>query len=632
MGRPMIPDPRLVYSRLLQERRADIGSRERRHRVLGYGRLAAAVAAAAVVWLALAGFLSIAWVMIPAAVFAALLLIHDHLLRALERRRRAERFFERALARLDGNWAGSGEPGDRYLDPAHPYARDLDLFGPGSLFELLCTARTHIGEDTLARWLLGPAGPATAHARQEAVDELRARVDLREDLAVVAEESRTGVDPVSLAAWSEGPGSLGRGGLHATALALTTLGVAGALALAAYVSGLMGIVRISEPASILLRDVFLAALAVNGTFLYRVRQRIGAVAGAVEEAAHELKLLSEVLVRLERESFHSPLLAELRASLDTEGAPPSKRIGRLNRLMELLDSRDHLVVRLAEPFVLWTTHLAFAVEAWRRHSGPVVRRWLTATGEMEALCSLASHAFEHPEDPFPVFISEPRTSESGLAEGGALLEAEGIGHPLIEEGRVVRNDVRIGGTGCPLGPPGPRVLVVSGSNMSGKSTLLRTLGVNAVLAQAGAPVRARRLRMSPLAVGASIRVTDSLQGGVSRFYVEILRIRQILDRTAGPLPVLFLIDEFLHGTNSHDRRIGAEALVRGLVERGAIGLVTTHDLALAEIAGALGERAANVHFEDHLEDGRILFDYVMRPGVVRKSNAIELMRSVGLEI
>jgi DNA mismatch repair ATPase MutS len=195
---------------------------------------------------------------------------------------------------------------------------------------------------------------------------------------------------------------------------------------------------------------------------------------------------------------------------------------------------------------------------------------------------------------------------------------------LIPPERGVRNDVRLGGA--------LRVLVVSGSNMSGKSTLLRTLGINVVLAQAGAPVRARRLRLTPLAVGASIKLSDSLQGGVSRFYAEILRIRQILDATAGTLPVLFLIDEFLAGTNSHDRRIGAEALVRGLVNRGAVGLVTTHDLALADIAGSLGERAANVHFEDHIEDGKIRFDYVMRPGVVRKSNALELMRSVGLEI
>jgi DNA mismatch repair ATPase MutS len=254
------------------------------------------------------------------------------------------------------------------------------------------------------------------------------------------------------------------------------------------------------------------------------------------------------------------------------------------------------------------------VEDWRRESGPAVRRWLTAVGEIEALCSLASHAFEHPDDPFPEF-----------AENGPWLEAEGIGHPLIPEDRVVRNDVRLGGE--------LRVMVVSGSNMSGKSTLLRTLGVNVALAQAGATVRARRLRISPLAVGASILVTDSLQAGVSRFYAEILRLRQILDAAAkGPLPVLFLVDEFLHGTNSHDRRIGAEALVNGLVKRGAIGLITTHDLALAGIADELGERACNVHFEDRLEDGQMRFDYAIRPGVVRKSNAIELMRSVGLEI
>ncbi len=270
---------------------------------------------------------------------------------------------------------------------------------------------------------------------------------------------------------------------------------------------------------------------------------------------------------------------------------------------------------MAEVFILWTPHWALAVEEWRRRSGAVVRRWLTAVGEMEALCSLASHAYENPGDPYPEITAGP-----------PALEAAGIGHPLIPADRLVRNDVCLGGG------DGPRVLVVSGSNMSGKSTMLRTLGVNCVLAQAGAPVRARRLSLSPLSVGASIRLIDSLQEGVSRFYAEILRLRQILDLTEGGRPVLFLIDEVLHGTNSHDRRIGAEALVRGLVERGAIGLITTHDLALAEITGVLGARAANVHFEDHIENGQIHFDYLMRPGVVRKSNAIELMRQVGLEI
>jgi hypothetical protein len=609
----MTHDPRQVYSQLLQDRRDEIARREGWHRMLGYGKVAAAACGVGTLWIALVHVISIFWVLLPAALLAALAVFHEHLLRLLERRRRAERYFERALARLDGKWAGTGETGDRYLDLAHPYAQDLDLFGKGSLFELLCTARTHIGEDTLARWLLAPVDPETARARNEAVEELRLRLDLREELAVLAEEARTGVDPVSLAAWGEAPALIEGGGLRIAAGALSVLGVLGFCAFLAYDADRLGLVRMSESTTILCRDFFLVAVSVNAFFLHRMRERVHAVVAAVDESAHELKLLSEVLVRLERERFDAPLLARLRASLDAEGDPPSKRFARLNRLMELVDSGHHWLVRLMEPFVLWKLHAAFAVEHWRRHNGAAVRRWLTATGEIEALCSLASHAFGHPEDPFPEFTAE-----------APWLEAEGIAHPFLPEERAVRNDVRIGGD--------LRLLVVSGSNMSGKSTLLRTLGINAVLAQAGAPVRARRLRMSPLAVGASIRISDSLQGGVSRFYAEILRLRQILDQTGGPLPVLFLIDEFLHGTNSHDRRIGAEALVRSLVERGAIGLITTHDLALADIADVLGARAANVHFEDHIEDGQIRFDYSLRPGVVKKSNAIELMRSVGLEI
>jgi hypothetical protein len=607
-------DPRQAYSQLLDERRADIALREKRHTSLGYGRLAAVACAAVVVWLALVEHaLSIVWTLIPVAMFAALMIVHDRLLQKLERRRRAARFFKRALERLDEQWAGAGETGDRYLTSEHPYAVDLDLFGKGSLFELLCTARTHIGEDTLARWLLSPASPETARTRQRAVDELRPRLDLREDLAITGEEARTGVDPVSLAAWGEAPAAMETGGLRVTLWLLTALGILGAMALLAWLVAISNIVRFPAGLDALARDLALVVLLINGLFLHRHRNATAAVVGAVEEAAHELGLLSEVLVRLEREKFQSPMLAKLRQSLDAEGEPPSQRIARLNKWMERLDSRDHVVVRVLEPFLLFTMHAALGVENWRRHCGPAVRRWLTATGEIEALCAFAGYAFDHPQDPFPEFV-----------EGKAGLEAEGICHPLIPAEHAVRNDVRLGSA--------PQVLMVSGSNMSGKSTLLRTLGINVVLAQAGAPVRARRLRLTPLAVGASIRLSDSLQGGVSRFYAEILRIRQILDATAGALPVLFLIDEFLAGTNSHDRRIGADALVRGLVDRGAIGLVTTHDLALAEIAESLGARAANVHFEDHIEDGKIRFDYVMRPGVVRKSNALELMRSVGLEI
>ena len=610
----MTSDPRSIYTERLAARRAEITQQEKRHRQLGHLQLGVAASAVALVWMALAkNAFSILWVLVPAAVFAAVVVIHEQLLQRLERRRRAARYYEKALARLDGRWAGTGEAGERYNDPAHPYAMDLDLFGKGSVFELLCTARTRIGEDRLAEWLKTPAAPAVAKARNESVDELRPGLDLREELAIVAEEARSGVDPVALARWAEAPASLRQAGFRHSVRLFTVLGVAGFVALWMHLAYSAGVAHWSEALDNLLRDLFLVALVVNGWFLYRHSGPMGGAVSAVEEAAHELGLISEVLVRMEREPFHSTLLKSLRASLDAEGEPPSKRLARLKRLTEYLDSRDNVFVRILEPFVLWTPHLALAVEDWRAHSGAAVGRWLHAAGEMEALCSLASHAYEHPADPFAEFVSE-----------GPWIEAEGLGHPLLPEAQVVRNAIRIGGE--------LQVFVVSGSNMSGKSTMLRTLGVNVVLAQAGAPVRAERLRLSPLAVGASIRLTDSLQGGISRFYAEILRLRQILDQTAGKLPVLFLIDEFLNGTNSHDRRIGAEALVRGLVARGAIGLITTHDLALAEIAEGLGARACNVHFEDQIEDGKIHFDYRMRPGIVRKSNAIELMRQVGLEI
>jgi len=607
-------DPREAYSRLLEQRRAEIAGRELRHRNLGYFRLLAVLAAAVIAFLALGwGSLSVLWMLVPGAVFAALMVVHDRILKDLERRRRAAAFFEKAIARLDGKWPGAGEPGDRYLTAGHPYAADLDIFGKGSLFELLSTARTHIGEETLARWLMTPAESETVRARNRAIDELRPRLDLREDLAVVAEEARTGVDPVSLAAWGEAPATMANPKLRLLMWLLTVLGVVGFAALVVWVVALGGFIHLRPGLDHAARDAALVVLLVNLLFLHRHKAPTTAVVAAVEEAAHELALLSEVLFRLERENFQSPLLAQLRQSLDAAGEPPSRHIARLNKLVERLDSRDNVAVRVLEPFILWTMHTAAGVENWRRRSGPAVRRWLTAAGEIEALCALAAYAFDHPGDPFPEFL-----------EGSMEVDAEGICHPFLPPEQAVRNDVRLGRA--------PQVLMVSGSNMSGKSTLLRTLGVNAVLAQAGAPVRARRLRLTPLAIGASIKLSDSLQGGVSRFYAEILRIRQILTLTTGALPVLFLIDEFLAGTNSHDRRIGAGALVRGLVERGAIGLVTTHDLALADIVEALGDRAANVHFEDHVEDGKILFDYVMRPGVVRKSNALELMRSVGLEI
>src|SRR5579864_6575185 len=285
----MAQDPREAYTRLLQERGSEIAQREQSHRMLGYSKLATALAIAAALWMALEHVISVFWVLMPAALLAGLSVFHEYLLRLLERRRRAFRYFERALARLDGNWAGTGEAGERYLDAAHPYGQDLDIFGKGSLFELLSTARTHIGEDTLARWLLAPAEPDTVKARHEAVEEIRPRLDLREDLAIVAEDARTGIDPVSLAAWGEAAPLMEGRGLRAGVFALTVIGVPAGVALAAYVLHQFGLLEMAESTVVRLRVFFLIAMLINFLSLHRVRPRVNAVVAAVDESAHELK-------------------------------------------------------------------------------------------------------------------------------------------------------------------------------------------------------------------------------------------------------------------------------------------------------------------------------------------------------
>lgn len=593
-----LAEPRTEYTQRREARLVEAARQMRRFRTAGILRLAVLAAGLAMAWLAYNGL--IAWWLLlpPVAGFLALADLQQRITQARRPLERAANLYDQGLARLDDRWAGTGATGERFLNGSHPYAEDMDLFGHGSLFELLSRARTRVGEETLANWLLAPAAPEVVRARQTAVAELRPRLDLREDLALLGEGVRSGEDAQALAEWAAAPPwSISRP-TRLTALALALLAVA---TLILWIAGFGGL-------------PFLVALLLGRAFAFRMGAAVDRIINAVEGPGRDLTLLSEVLRRLERERFTSPRLVELRAALDVEGMAPSQQIAGLNRLIDLLDARRNMIFAPLAFVLLWPLQFAIAIERWRQKSGPVVGRWLAAVGELEALGSLAGYSYEHPEDPFPQ-----------LLEGTACFEGEGLGHPLIPEARSVRTDLR-------LSDELQHVLIVSGSNMSGKSTLLRTLGINTVLALAGAPVRARALSLSPLQVGASIRVQDSLQAGASRFYAEITRLRQIVELTEGTLPVLFLLDEILHGTNSHDRRIGAEGVVRGLIERRAIGLITTHDLALARIAEELAPRAANVHFQDHLEAGKMTFDYRLRPGTVRRSNALELMRSVGLKV
>ena len=549
------------------------------------------------VWILASRISAIYWVLLPLAFLVFFAITHERVIRTIRMNARRIVFYERGLARLANKWMGTGETGDRFSDPSHPYARDLDIFGAGSLFELLCTARTRAGEETLAHWLLFPAPPEEVRLRNDSVAELRERVDLREDLAALGKDFRSGVQPEALVIWGEDSPTLQPGLLQLVLPLLAVLWICSLLAWAAF--------GLKSPA--------LVISVVNLVIALSFRERTSNSASAIEQAAKDLKLLSQVLARVEQESFVAPKLKGLHLALQRDGAIASRSIARLNRRVDFLVSRRHLALQAVDPFVFWSLQWTLVIEAWRRKFGPAIRAWLAALGEIEALLDLAGYAYEHPGDVFPVFTDE-----------APLFDAVGLAHPLIPEGRAVRNDLTLGRD--------LRLIIISGPNMAGKSTFIRSVGINAVLAQCGAPVRAHKLQLSRLSVGASVCVLDSLQGGISRFYAEITRLKAIADLTAGPMTVLFLLDELLQGTNSHDRRIGAEAVVRNLLKRGAIGLLTTHDLALAEIAVDVGAQGANFHFEDHLEDGKLRFDHRLSPGIVQTSNALQLMRSIGLDV
>jgi hypothetical protein len=569
---------------------------------LAAGRLAVFVAGAAVA----AAYLAwrtpwAAWLM-PAAVlaFIALAVAHDRVIRARDRSAALAAFYERGTARIEDRWIGTGSPGDRYRDERHCYANDLDLFGRGSLFELLSLARTRTGEDTLASWLTRAAPPDVVRERQAAVRELTPALDLREELSLAVGGSAAGVDAQALDRWAVAPPALAPEALRYLALALTT---------ATILAGVY-VWRGGHESALFL------AIATQLAFGWPFTRKVEPLLHAADGPTRDLTTLARAVVLLERGAFSSPLLTRLQQELKATGPQASIAIARLGRILEAHDWQHNLVFTPIAALLMWSLHLAWALEGWRRRHGAHVHVWLRIVGELEALASLSAYAFEHPDDPFPMLVDEGAKR--------ARFEGTGLGHPLVPAARMQVNDVSL--------TPDLQLLVVSGSNMSGKSTLLRTVGINAVMAQTGAPVRAASLRLSALTVGATLRIQDSLQEGRSRFFAEITRVRELADLAQGPVPLLFLLDELFHGTNSHDRLVGGSGVLRGLLDRGAIGLVTTHDLSLVAIVDELAPRAANVHFEDSFDGRDMRFDYRMKPGPVTKSNALALMRAVGLDV
>ena len=601
-------EPKAEYTTRLEKSLKAVSEEDSAHLRVGYAKLAVIAAGLLLLWLVFAEQLfAMYWLIAPAASYAFLGILHGRILRAKARAEMAADFYRKGIARIEDRWAGDGQTGERFRDANHVYAEDLDLFGRGCLFELLSRARLPMGESKLAGWLSQGSDAAAIKERQGLIEELRDKLDLREDLAVLGEELRPRMNPESLVEWAEGKSILPAGRIWRRAAALLALGAGAGIIYWVYFFYYFDVLRVWPLMSVLI---------VEAAVLRSLWRRAHTVMEGVDCNAEGLLLFSEILRRLEQEPFAAPRLQQLAAELKQGNEPASRAVRKFARIVTWIDAGDSLIARMSELPFLYSVQVGMAAEAWRRRWGARMRRWAELTGEIEALLSLAAYSYEHPTDPFPEFVS----AEAGLG----FFEGEELGHPLIAAEKCVRNSVRL--------DEKTRVLLVSGSNMSGKSTLLRVVGINTALAMAGAPIRGKSLRLTPLRIGTRIRSTDSLQEGRSSFYTEILHIRKVFDRTNDAVPLVFLFDELLEGTNSKDRRIGAEGLIQSLLKRRAIGIVTTHDLALTEIASSVGKVLRNMHFEDQVVDGKMRFDYKLREGVVEKSNALELMRLIGLEM
>ncbi len=512
------------------------------------------------------------------------------------------------------------------------YASDLDLLGHASLQHLLNTPTMPVGQQRLRDWLLTPAPHPVARLRQPAVAELAPLNDLRDELAlrgrlIGAAAGRSVERPYEgFLRWAEdAPWLVGRDWLIwlARILPLVTLGL--------YAAQQLGLIR---------PPLWLIGMAAGVIVTATIGRTVDNLIDAVAERQTVFATYAELFKLIGDQQFATPALRQLQGDLSADSVRADQHMARLGRLMALADLRGWMFFYPIQLATLWNVHVLWLLERWQRAAGARARAWLAALGDFEALAALATLAHDNPSWIFPELYDPLKRTQEGKQPsdlhaasytfGDSKIEAVNLGHPLLPPAACVGNHVTIG-------PPGT-FLLVTGSNMSGKSTLLRAIGMNVVLAQAGGPVCAAALRAPPLALASSMRVQDSLEQGISSFMAELQRLKQVVDTAeqagqAGERAPLFLLDEILHGTNTTERQIAARRIILHLLGLGATGAVSTHDLALAD-APEFAVIGQPVHFTEQFTRGAgglsMTFDYLLRPGIATSTNALKLMEMIGL--
>ena len=590
--------------------------------VLSRSRLASFLGAVALLWWGIDHDepITVAFGAASLTAFAVLVVVHARVLDDVDRAETAVRISNRGLARLARDWAALPEvpvPADLDMD-AHPYARDLDVFGHASIAKWLGRPATTEGTRRLWHWLLAPTGPDDILSRQAAVEELAPKREWRETLAI--EGQLTVVTPSELDGFLEWAESTDNAVPRAMLVIAFVLPVSIWILFALFFNG-------DTDAA-----WWLIPLVAGIVLSFGFARRMYAAFDRAAFGERALRRYVSMLRLVCSGPWTAPELARLRAEMCVGADAPAilAKLARISGWSELRSGAPlfHFPI---QALTLWDFHVYFSLHRWRARYGRHVRGWLDALGTVDALATLAMVRADQPG------WSTPRVD----ATAGAL-RAVALGHPLISDARRVVNDVEVG-------PPGT-ILLITGSNMSGKSTLLRAIGLNAVLAQAGAPVCASTFEMPPSDLQSSIRVQDSLELGLSYFMAALARLKQIVDAAlrqgSGPAlrpgsgqaepgaspgrVLLYLLDEVLQGTNSVERGIAVRAVVRHLVDARAIGVMTTHDLALAD-EEPLKSAARLAHFTEQVHtDGTMTFDYRLRPGLATSTNALRLMQLIGI--
>lgn len=592
------------YTKRLEDFTAQAGEYKKQSNRISTLRLLTFLGGGVLAWLCFSRVSAIlGWVVtgVSLALFIFLVIRHTAVKQLLERAECKARINGEYLDRLSGEWKAFKDNGQELVDPEHPFTGDLDIFGEKSLFQYLNVTRTYYGRQRLSQLLSNPArDPEVIKKQQGIVKDMVNRVDFSQELQCESKlNSKIGGNPETLIAASENDAKRFKQrwteNIFYIIPALTLLSIAFA--------GRIAIIPDFMPVLLIIIQLIVFALG------YRKNSEILINVGKFK---NDIMVYSRMIGIIEAEDFSDASLKALQARFGSGNNNASKRLKKLEGISEAADTRfSPLLHFLLNLFLLWDYHCIFAFEEWKRKNGKAIRGWLETIGEIEAFLSLAVLGELHPDWCYPTVTDRQPT-----------FRAVALGHPLLPDGTRVCNDVDIRDQLC----------VITGSNMSGKTTLLRTIGINLVLAYTGAPVCAKTLDCSMMAILTSMRINDDLSSGISTFYAELLRIKMIIDFAKKRENMIFLIDELFRGTNSKDRITGAIHVLKALNRDWIIGLISTHDFELCALENESRDRIKNYHFNESYSQNQIHFDYKLKSGRSTTTNARYLMKMVGIDI